>query len=71
MISSETFHWMRGGVSGGTVSSGFVMAEMDKSRLKRGGGEFALCMREYFSQRSSGRLFVLDHGTTQGMLNRV
>lgn len=42
LVSSETFHWARGGVSGGTVGSAFVVAEMEKRRLQRGMGEFAL-----------------------------
>jgi hypothetical protein len=42
LVSSETFHWARGGVSGGTVGSAFVVAEMEKRRLQRGMSEFAL-----------------------------
>jgi hypothetical protein len=49
LVSSETFHWARGGVSGGTVGSAFVVAEMDRLRIKRGLGEFALCMSEWSS----------------------
>lgn len=42
---SESYYYAKGGFSGGTVNSAFALMEMDKDRVKRGMGEYALSMR--------------------------
>lgn len=42
ITSSESYYWAKGGVSGGTVNSAYVTAEMEPERIKRASTEFAL-----------------------------